>query len=154
MPPNDTIPTRKLIAMGGLRRHLDLSTSDLTTGTVLAPPSLDEAAFHPNAELHDNGALATIRIELPGVDARDVEITVTGNTIEISGEKRSVAEIREGDHYGSERNFGKFYRAFALPFSIDASVTEAVFDKGVLAIRIPVSQERTLSARKIAIQGP
>ena len=69
-----------------------------------------------------------ITAELPGLDEKDVEVTMTNNMLTIKGEKK--VEKEEGDYYYSERNYGRFERTIALPQGIDADNAKAKFKKG------------------------
>jgi len=144
-------PFSHLLALDALHRQLDEGAGK----RGLAPLSLDQSGFdfHPDAELHDDGTVTTIRVELPGVDANDVTIEATDDIIEVSGEKRSESQVGDDDRYLSERAFGAFYRAFSLPYPIDASTVEATFDKGVLRIRIPTPADASGPSQKIAIKS-
>ena len=146
-------PYSHLLALDALHQRLDRMEGTDKRG--LAPLSLDQTDFdfHPDAELHDDGAVTTIRVELPGVDADDVTIEATDDMIEVSGEKANESDVGDGDRYVSERSFGAFYRAFSLPYSIDTAKVEATFDKGVLTIRIPAPAETSSPSQKIAIKS-
>jgi HSP20 family protein len=143
----------RLMPFDRLRREIDQVFSDFGKTGIGYTPSLDDADFMPSAELHDNGKETTIRVELPGVDQKDVSIEVTDDTIEISGEKKSETQAKDGDRYRTERSFGAFYRAFELPYMIDAGKVVAKFDKGVLTVRIPKPANAQPETKKIAIQG-
>jgi len=155
IPSTDLAPTPRLAPFDSLHRYIDQTFSDLTRGLGFTPLSLDSArfAYHPSADLHDNGEVTTIRVELPGVDIADVNVEVSDGSIEISGEKKSETETKDGDRYRSERIFGSFYRAFAVPFAIDPDQVEASFDKGVLTVKFPTAGGAQPPARKIAIKS-
>ncbi|HVY50678.1 MAG TPA: Hsp20/alpha crystallin family protein [Devosia sp.] len=155
-PMTDLAPVPRLAPFDSLRRQIDQVFADFTKGVGFTPLSLDEAdyEFRPDAELHDDGARTTIRVELPGVDVKDVSVQATNDVLEISGEKRSETKTKKGDRYRSERTFGSFYRAFQFPFAIDPGKVEASFDKGVLTVTLPTPAGGPAAAgKKIAIKS-
>ena len=89
-----------------------------------------------------------ITAELPGLDEKDVEVTVTSNMLTIKGEKKVEKEEEEGDSYYSERNYGHFERTIALPQGIDTNNAEAKFKKGVLKVTILRKPEAQSSRTK------
>lgn len=97
----------------------------------------------------DGGAILTA--ELPGIDAAQLDISVVGDSLTISG-NRDLETLREGESYHrQERAFGRFSRTLQLPFQMDAAKVEAKYDKGVLQITLPrVEAEKP---RKINIKA-
>ena len=84
--------------------------------------------FLPRVDVSETGKEMRITAELPGLDEKDVEVTMTNNMLTIKGEKK--VEKEEGDYYYSERNYGRFERTIALPQGIDADNAKAKFKKG------------------------
>ncbi len=78
--------------------------------------------------------------ELPGVDEKDIKVSLDGNRLVISGEKKQETKKDEKDGHVEERSYGSFYRSMPLPFKPEDGAVEAHFDKGVLhlAIKKPV----------------
>ncbi len=103
--------------------------------------------FLPRVDVSETGKEVRITAELPGLDEKDVEVTVTNNMLTIKGEK----EEEEGDYYHSERSYAYFDRTIALPQGIDADNAEAKFKKGVLKVTIPKKPEAQSSRRKIEL---
>jgi HSP20 family protein len=103
--------------------------------------------FLPQVDVSETGKEVRITAELPGLDEKDVEVTVTNNMLTIKGEK----EEEEGDYYHSERSYGYFDRTIALPQGIDADNAKAKFKKGVLKVTIPKKPEAQSSRRKIEL---
>lgn len=101
-----------------------------------------------NVWLSEEGAVVTA--ELPGVDAENIDISVVGETLTLTG-SRQPAELAEGEKYHRrERGFGKFTRTFQLPFTVEADKVEAKFDKGILHIFLPRAEAE--KPRKIAVK--
>ena len=107
--------------------------------------------FLPRVDVSETGKEVRITAELPGLDEKDVEVTVTDNLLTIKGEKKVEKEAEEGDYYHSERSYGYFDRTIALPQGIDADNAKAKFKKGVLKVTIPKKPEAQSSRRKIEL---
>lgn len=92
-----------------------------------------------------------VSVELPGIDPQDVEVTVDDGVLTIRGEKKQEEESREKNVYRRERAYGSFRRTLALPGGVDESAAKATFDKGVLTVDLPKSEEARQKARRIEI---
>ncbi len=106
----------------------------------------------PNFDVHENAKSIMIEAELPGVDEKDVSITLSGGLLTIKGEKKQEREEKGETHYLCERSFGAFERSLRLPETIDESKLEARFDKGVLRITAAKKPEAVKAERKIEIK--
>lgn len=106
----------------------------------------------PSLDLHETDGQITVTAELPGMDEKDIDISVADQMLTISGEKKSEFEEKKGEHYRSERSYGKFSRSISLPFDIDAKRVDAKYDKGVLKLTIPKPAEAKAKTQKIAIK--
>ena len=127
------------------RRMFDLEPASRppSTFTFSAPPidlSEDEKAYK-------------ITAELPGLDAKDVDISVTGDRLILKGEKRQENEEKDKSYYFSERSYGSFQRVFELPGSVDRDKVAADYTKGVLTITLPKTAEAQIQAKKIEIKS-
>src|SRR3954469_17796095 len=97
--------------------------------------------FVPNFEVKETKDEYVIKADLPGVKESDVEISVTGNVIQVSG-VREQERREEGERfYAMERSYGQFTRAFSLPEGADAERVSAELKDGVLAVHIPKKPE-------------
>ena len=94
-----------------------------------------------------------ISAELPGLDAKDVDVSVSGNTLLIKGEKRQETEEKDKNYYFSERAYGSFQRAFELPRSVDRNQVSADFAKGVLTITLTKTAEAQKPVKKIEVKS-
>jgi HSP20 family protein len=112
-------------------------------GSMVAVPELD---------VRENGQAFTIEAELPGVEEKDVDVTLANGLLTIKGEKKDEREEKGETYYRSERSFGSFERTLRLPDTIDDGRVEARFDKGVLTITAPKRPEAVKTERKIEIR--
>ena len=93
-----------------------------------------------------------INVELPGVKAADLDISMQDNSLVIRGEKRSERQETGQSFYFSERDYGAFQRAFRLPPDADSDKIDAQFDDGVLCLKIAKQGQAKPAARKIEIR--
>jgi len=112
-------------------------------------------AYVPRLDVADAKDALAITVELPGMEEKDVEVTLTKDALTIRGEK--TAECMEGEegkaYYRRERTYGAFVRTIPLPPGIEADKAEATFKNGILSVRLPKSKEEVESVRRIAIKG-
>jgi HSP20 family protein len=84
---------------------------------------------------------AVIKSSVPGVKPEEIDITISGNTLTISGETREEEEIKEEDYIRRERRYGSFTRSVVLPEGLEPDQAEASFEDGVLTLSIPKAPE-------------
>lgn len=94
-----------------------------------------------------------ISAELPGLNEKDVEVSVADDMLTIKGEKKQEKEEKAKNYYLSERSYGAFQRSFQLPSGVDAEKIEANFQKGVLTVTLPKSPEAQKKEKKITIKA-
>ena len=109
----------------------------------------DEASAFPAVDIAETGDLLTITAELPGVAAKDVDISLEKGVLTIRGEKRFEHEEKKDDYRRIERSYGSFSRSFALPHEVDADKAKAEFKDGVLTLTLPKAE--VSKARRIEI---
>ena len=107
------------------------------------------AGEFPAVNVWVNGDAAEVKVELPGVDPKDVDISVVGKTLTLKGSRAPEEAKEEESYHRRERWSGSFNRAVELPFSVNANKVEARFNKGVLTITLPRAEED--KPRKITI---
>ncbi len=105
----------------------------------------------PELDVRETDTAIIVEAELPGVDEKDISVTVANGYLTIKGEKHSKSEQSEESYYVAERSFGSFERSLRLPDSVDESKIEASFDRGVLKVMAPKSAEAQKPERKIPI---
>ena len=97
----------------------------------------------------DNNFLITA--ELPGLDEKNVDLTLDDGTLTIKGEKKKETEDTQGEFCSRERPYGKFQRSFEVPAIIDQNKIDASFVKGVLTVTMPKTPEAKKEVKKIPI---
>lgn len=94
-----------------------------------------------------------INVELPGVKAEDVDVSVQDNSLVVRGEKRFEREEKGRTYFFSEREFGAFQRTFRLPPDVDSENIDATFKDGVLCLKIAKQSAATAEGRKIEVRS-
>jgi HSP20 family protein len=106
----------------------------------------------PELDVRENTSSIVVEAELPGVDEKDVTVTVANGLLTIKGEKKHEKEEKGENYYLAERSFGSFERSIRLPDTIDEGKVEAKFDKGVLRVTAAKKPEAVKAERKIEIK--
>jgi HSP20 family protein len=116
-------------------------------------PRLDLGSFDfaPRVETAETDTAYEVTAELPGVEEKDIKVTVEDDMLTISGEKKAEREEKKKDYVMSERTYGSFKRAFTLPANVAADKVAARFDKGVLKVTLPKSAPTPAKQREIPI---
>jgi HSP20 family protein len=109
--------------------------------------------FVPKVDVKEEDKEIVVAAELPGMDQKDIDVTVTKDSVRISGEKKHEEEKEEKGYYRRETSYGTFERVVDLPTEVDESKAEAEFSKGVLTIRLPKSEEAQAKQKKIKIKS-
>jgi len=105
----------------------------------------------PTIDLSEKDDSIVVRAEVPGCKADDIDISVCGNTLTISGEKKEEQEKKEKSYYYRESTYGSFRRDVNLPTDVDQGKIEAVYKDGVLSITLPKSERA--KAVKVKVKG-
>lgn len=108
--------------------------------------------FQIKLDLKDNEHEIVLSAEIPGVDYKDMEISVSDDTLTIRGEKKEVKEEREKGYYRSERSYGSFQRLVPLPCQIKKDMVDASFKNGVLRVIMPKSDEVMKEVKKVEVK--
>ena len=154
--PNLPMARREMRGQAGpfdmLQERIDRMFDEFGMGTPMLRAMGEGLDLTPALDMHDDGDKTIITAELPGMDEKDIDITLEGDMLTISGEKKAESEVREHNGgYRSERSFGRFSRTIRLPFSADASKAEARYDKGLLKLTIQRPAEARNQSHHIAI---
>src|SRR5205809_89709 len=129
---------------------------------AFSPERPDEALttsnFAPPVDVYEDEHHISLKIEVPGIDEKDINVSIENNTLTVRGERRFEKDEKEENFHRVERMYGSFTRSFTLPNTVDPEQVSAHYDKGVLKIRlakkaeakpklIKVSVEKTLEAK-------
>jgi len=105
-----------------------------------------------SVDMFEEGNNLVIKAEIPGMKKEEISIDFAGDTITISGEKKSEERTERKDYHRVERSFGSFSRRLRLPVEIQVDKSQATFKDGVLEIRMPKSETEKEKVRKITVK--
>jgi HSP20 family protein len=131
--------------MERLRRDMNRLVSGIPDLDAVATPGYPSI----NVWTNDDGAVVTA--ELPGVEPNDIDISVVGDTLTLTGSRAPDEPGEGGTYHRRERRHGRFTRAVKLPFPAEPDRVEAVFEKGVLSVSLPRLEAD--KPRKIAVRA-
>ena len=117
------------------------------------PAALAGGELSPKVEMLEANGGYEISAELPGLDEKDIAVTVQDGMLTLSGEKKAEREEKKKNYHLSERSYGSFKRSFRIPDDVQSDKITAEMKNGVMTITMPKSAERKAKARKIAING-
>jgi HSP20 family protein len=95
----------------------------------------------PAVEMFEREKEVVVRTEVPGMSKEEIDISILGNTLSISGERKSEEEVKEDDYYCCEHSYGKFRRNITLPQGVDAENIKASYKNGILEVVLPKTEE-------------
>jgi HSP20 family protein len=116
-----------------------------------ASPEVGERVWAPAADIYETKNEVVVRAELPGLNEKDIHVSITGDLLTIQGERRGENDVQDASHYRRERWFGKFVRTFSLPMPVETSQIKATYRDGVLTVTLPKSEE--VKAKEIKVEA-
>jgi HSP20 family protein len=135
------------------RREVDRMFDDFFNnfGRGLRGTGADWRSVTPTIDVAEDDKELVVTAELPGLDEKDFEVTLSGDVLTIKGEKRAEQQEKKGGATYMERRFGSFARSIRLPFEVRDEKVNARYDKGVLTIRVPKPPEVQRATRRIDV---
>ena len=115
--------------------------------------SLTTSTFAPAVDVYEDEHNVTLKIEVPGIDEKDVDVRIENNTLTVHGERKIEKEEKEENYRRVERHYGAFTRTFTLPTTVDSENVAANYDKGVLKISLPKKAEAKPKQIKVNVGG-
>lgn len=97
--------------------------------------------FAPPVDIYEDEHTISLKMEVPGIDEKDIDVKVDGNTLTVHGERKLEKDEKEENYRRIERQYGSFIRSFTLPSSVDPNQVSAHYDKGVLMIDLAKKAE-------------
>jgi len=107
----------------------------------------------PSLDVHDTDNAYVVTAELPGLEQKDVELSLRDNVLAISGEKREERRDENAGRTYTERSYGRFQRSIPFDTEIDADKVEASFKNGILTVTLPKSQRAAEKSRRIEVKS-
>ena len=116
--------------MNSLFRDLNEGDNPLTT-----------ASFVPAVDIYEDEKKVVLKLEVPGVDQKDLDVSVENHTLTVKGERKFESEEKEQNFHRIERRYGSFFRAFTLPSTVDVENVKADYHNGVLKLELAKKPE-------------
>jgi len=103
--------------------------------------ALTTTGFAPAVDVYEDEHNVTLKIEVPGIDEKDIDVRIENNVLTVHGERKFEKEEKEENYRRIERQYGSFTRSFTLPNTVDAEKVNANYEKGVLKITLAKKAE-------------
>jgi len=127
-------PFREVVSlqnrMNSLFRDLNEGEGPMTT-----------ASFVPAVDVYEDEKKVVLKLEVPGIEEKDLDVSVENNTLTVKGERKFEKEEKEENFHRIERRYGSFYRAFTLPTTVDTESVAASYNAGVLKLELKKKPE-------------
>lgn len=117
------------------------------------PAAETVATWAPAIDMYETDDKLTVEVELPGLEAKDVEISLEDDILHIKGERRFSSEVKEENYHRIERAYGMFERTIPLPRKVDEDKVSATVADGVLKIEMPKAEEAKPKKIPIKVEG-
>lgn len=114
---------------------------------------LTTTSFAPPVDVYEDEHNITLKIEVPGIDEKDIDVRIENNTLTVYGERKFEEEEKEENFRRVERHYGSFTRSFTLLDSVDPEQISAHYDKGVLKINLAKKSEAKPKRIKVNVSG-
>src|ERR1700733_9768702 len=115
--------------------------------------SLATTAFAPPVDVYEDEHNITLKIEVPGIEEKDIDVRIENNILTVHGERKFEKEEKEENYRRVERQYGSFTRSFTLPTTVDPENVQANYEKGVLKIRLAKKAEAKPKQIKVNVAG-
>jgi HSP20 family protein len=139
-------PFRDVIGLqnrvNSLFREMNEGDSHLTT-----------ASFVPAVDVYEDAKRVVLKLEVPGMEEKDLDIRVENNTLTVKGERKLEKDEKEENFHRIERRYGSFYRAFTLPSTVDTENVQASYNAGILKLELNKKAEAQPKQIKVNVGG-
>jgi len=139
-------PFREVVAlqnrMNSLFRDLNDNEGPMTT-----------ASFVPAVDVYEDEKKVVLKLEVPGIEEKDLDVSVENHTLTVKGERKFENEEKEENFHRIERRYGSFYRAFTLPTTVDTESVAASYNAGVLKLELKKKPEAQPKQIKVNVNG-
>lgn len=128
--------------MNSLFRDFNESDAPLTT-----------ASFVPAVDIYEDAEKVVLKLEVPGIEEKDLDVRVENHTLTVKGERKFENEEKQENFHRIERSYGGFYRSFTLPSTVDTENVEAKYNAGVLKLVLkkkPEAQPKQIKVQRAA----
>jgi HSP20 family protein len=128
-------PFREVVALQNRVNSLFRDFNEGGDGPVAA------ASFTPAVDIYEDNQKVVLKLEVPGIEEKDLDVRVENHTLTVRGERKFENEEKEENFHRIERRYGSFYRAFTLPNTVDTETVDAKYNAGVLKLELKKKPE-------------
>jgi len=150
MAEKELTPWRPFGELSSLRREMDRLWENFFVERPLG--KIWEREWAPSLDMSETKDNFVVKAEVPGKDAKHIDISLTGDVLTIRGEKRQEKEEKEEDYHLVERSYGSFSRSVRLPAEVESNKIKASYKNGILAITLPKSEKAKAKEVKIKVE--
>jgi HSP20 family protein len=147
---NSMIPWSSGGEMTRLRREMDRLFDRFFEGWPLGA-FVDKGPWAPSVDVSETSKEVIVKAEIPGIDPKDLDVSVHGNVLTLRGERKKEHEEKDENFHRKERVYGAFSRSVQLPTEVDVAKVKAGYKDGVLKVNLPKS--KAAAAKKIEIKA-
>lgn len=148
-PFRDIMPWETLPAIENLQQEMNRLFQQMTPN---GDGDSDLMAFMPSAELEETPEALHLKLEIPGLEAKDLDIQVAEQSVSISGERKSETKTEEKGAVRSEFRYGKFERIIPLPTHVKVDDAQAEYKNGILTLNLPKAEVEKAKVKKVKIK--
>jgi HSP20 family protein len=139
-------PFREVVALqnrvNNLFREMNEGDSPLTT-----------ASFVPAVDIYEDSKKVMLKLEVPGIEEKDLDVRVENNTLTVKGERKFEKDEKEENFHRIERRYGSFFRSFTLPTTVDSEHINASYTNGILKLELNKKPEAQPKQIKVNVGG-
>ena len=135
-----------------LKREMDSLFDNFYRGFDIEPFESRLGAFSPKVDVTESDKEIKISAELPGMEEKDIDVSLQNDMLTIKGEKKEEKEDKGKDYYRMERSYGSFSRTIPLPVEVETDKVDARFKNGLLSITLPKTAKAVAETKKIAVK--
>jgi HSP20 family protein len=150
MAEKELTPWRPFGELSSLRREMDRLWDGFFGERPLA--RVWEREWIPSLDVSETKENFVVKAEVPGIDAKDINISLTGDVLTIKGEKKHEKEEKEEDYHLVERGYGVFSRSVRLPAEVESAKIKASYKNGILKVTLPKSEKVKAKEVKIKVE--
>ena len=162
MPKKSVVPVEKKAApvrreeyspLSLLRHEMNTLFDNFFRGFETEPFAARFGSFTPTVDVKESEKDFKISAELPGMDEKDIDVSITRDSLTVRGEKKEEKEDKGKNYYRMERSYGSFSRTVPLPAEVDTEKVKAEFKKGVLTVTVPKTAKAIKETKKIVVKA-
>lgn len=146
----DLMKSSQLPTISSIQSEINRMFDRFLRGWELPEFGAETGAWLPAVDLSETADKIIVTAEVPGIDPKDIDISVQGDTLRIKGEKKEEKEEKGKNYYRMERRYGSFSRSIDLPSSVDVSKVNAEYKNGVL--QITMEKKETAKPKQIQVK--